>query len=145
MLSLCVNMTFLLFWSVHWVNSSSSLERVPDMSCKSPALCPERFPDMTQVRIFDSFGKLSTGYWKVTGRIDFNILISNFWPPGEGFQGFRPQIRLQHAKISMLTSFEVIWLQSKGFPKFCPVAFQYPDFSWKKHRKTQKPKKNIPG
>ena len=67
-----------------------------------------------------------TGYWKVTGRIDFKILISNFWPPGEGFQGFRPQIRLQHAKISMLTSFEVNWLQLKRFPKFCPVAFQWP-------------------
>ena len=63
-------------------------------------------------------------YWKVTGRVDFKILISNFWPLGEGFRGFRPQIRLQHAKISMLTSFEVIWLQLKGFPKFCPVAFQ---------------------
>ena len=70
-----------------------------------------------------------TGYWKVTGRIDFKILISNFWPPGEGFSGFRPQIRLQHAKISMLTSFEVIWLQLKGFPKFGPVAFQYPVFT----------------
>ena len=65
-----------------------------------------------------------TGYWKVTGRIDFQILISNFWPLGEGFRGFRPQIRLQHAEISMLTSFDVIWLQLKGFPKFCPAAFQ---------------------
>ena len=54
-------------------------------------------------------------------------MISNFWPPGEGFQGFRPQIRLQHAKISMLTSFEVNWLQLKRFPKFCPVAFQWPE------------------
>ena len=71
-------------------------------------------------------GQIQTGHWKVTGRIDFKILISNFWPPGEGFQGFRPQIRLQHAKISMLTSFEVNWLQLKRFPKFCPVAFQYP-------------------
>ena len=63
---------------------------------------------------------------------DFKILISNFWPPGEGFQGFRPQIRLQHAKISMLTSFEVNWLQIKRFPKFCPVAFQWPEESIKK-------------
>ena len=63
----------------------------------------------------------------VTGRIDFKMLISIFWPPGEGFQVFRPQIRLQHAKISMLTSFEVNWLQSKRFPNFCPVAFQWPE------------------
>ena len=68
----------------------------------------------------------STGHWKVTGRIDLKIFVSNFWPPGEGFQGFRPQIRRQHAKISMLTSFEVNWLQLKRFPKFCPVAFQWP-------------------
>ena len=67
-----------------------------------------------------------SAYWKVTGRIDFKISISNFWPPGEGFQGFRPQIRLQHAKISMLTSFEVNCLQLKRFPKFCPVAFEWP-------------------
>ena len=68
----------------------------------------------------------TSGYWKVTGRIGFKILISNFWPPGEGFQGCRPQIRLQHAKISMLTSFEVIWLALTRFPKFRPIAFQYP-------------------
>ena len=69
---------------------------------------------------------IETGYWKVTGRVDFKIFISNFWPLGEGFRGFRPQIRLQHAKISILTSFEVIWLELKRFPKFGPVAFQYP-------------------
>ena len=69
----------------------------------------------------------NAGYWKVTGRIDFKILISNFWPLGEGFRGFRPQIRLQHAKIYALTSFEIIfWLQLQRFTKFCPVAFQYP-------------------
>ena len=51
--------------------------------------------------------------WLLEGnRADrFQILISIFWPLGEGFQGFRPQIQPQHAKISMLTSFEVIWLQ----------------------------------
>ena len=69
---------------------------------------------------------IDTGYWKVTGRVDFKIFISDFWPLGEGFRGFRPQIRLQHAKISILTSFEVIWLELRGFPKFGPVAFQYP-------------------
>ena len=55
------------------------------------------------------------------------MLISKFWPLGEGFRGFRPQIRVQHAKISMLTSFEVIWLDLNGFPTIGLVAFQYPD------------------
>ena len=54
------------------------------------------------------------------------MLISKFWPLGEGFQGFGPQIRLQHAEISPGTNSEVIWLELKGFPKFCPVAFQWP-------------------
>ena len=54
------------------------------------------------------------------------MLISRFWPLGEGFQGFGPQIRLQHAEISPGTNSEVIWLELKGFPKFCPVAFQWP-------------------
>ena len=49
-------------------------------------------------------------------------MLSKFWPLGEGFQGFGPQIRLQHAEISPGTNFEVIWLELKGFPKFCPVA-----------------------
>ena len=30
----------------------------------------------------------------------FWISISKFWPLGEGFRGFGPQIRLQHAEIS---------------------------------------------
>ena len=54
-------------------------------------------------------------------------MISNFWPLGEGFLGFRPQIRLQHAEISQGTNSEVIWLELKRFPKFGPVAFQYPE------------------
>ena len=61
--------------------------------------------------------------------MDFKILISNFWPLGEGFQGFGPQIRLQHAEISPGTNSEVIWLELKGFPKFCPVAIQWPVFN----------------
>ena len=67
-------------------------------------------------------------------------MISNFWPLGEGFLGFRPQIRLQHAEISQGTSFEVIWLQLKRFPKFGPVAFHYPGlyFSDQEHE-TVKP------
>ncbi len=58
--------------------------------------------------------------------MDFKILISKFWPLGEGFQGFGPQIRLQHAEISPGTNSEVIWLELKGLPKFCPVAIQWP-------------------
>ena len=34
---------------------------------------------------------------------------------GEGFGGFRPQIRIQHAKISLGTSFEVNCLELKWF------------------------------
>ena len=34
---------------------------------------------------------------------------------GEGFRGFRPQIRIQHAQISLGTSFEVSWLELKRF------------------------------
>ena len=87
---------------------------------------PSVRPKNLRLLIPEEQKKKKTGHWKVTGRIDFKILISNFWSPGEGFKGFRPQIRLQHAKISMLTSFEVNWLQFKRFPKFCPVAFQWP-------------------
>ena len=54
-----------------------------------------------------------TGHWKATGRTDFKISISNFWPLGEGFRGFGPQIRLQHAEISRETNSEVIWLELK--------------------------------
>ena len=43
-------------------------------------------------------------------------MISKFGPLGEGFQGFGPQIRLQHAEISPGTNSEVIWLEFKGFP-----------------------------
>ena len=31
--------------------------------------------------------------------MDFQMLISNFWPLGEGFQGFGPQIRIPHEKL----------------------------------------------
>ena len=61
-----------------------------------------------------------------TGRMDLKILISKFWPPGQGFQGFGPQIRLQHAEISPGTNSEVISLDLEEFPKFCPVAIQWP-------------------
>ena len=57
--------------------------------------------------------------------MDFKILISKFWPLGEGFRGFGPQIRLQHAEISPGTNSEVIWLELNGFPNFSPVG-SYP-------------------
>ena len=60
----------------------------------------------------------NAGHWKATGRMDFLILISKFWPLGEGFRGFGPQIRLQHAEISPGTKSEVIWLKLKGFPGY---------------------------
>ena len=52
----------------------------------------------------------SAQIWIATWRMDFEILISKFLPLGEGFQGFGPQIRLQHAEISPGTNSEVIWL-----------------------------------
>ena len=47
--------------------------------------------------------------------LKFKILISKFWPLGQGFRGFGPQIRLQHAEISPGTNSEVIWLELKVF------------------------------
>ena len=67
-----------------------------------------------------------TGHWIATGQIDFEMLISTFWPLGEGLRGFGHQIRLQHAEISPGTNSEVIWLELMGFPKFWPVAIQWP-------------------
>ena len=55
--------------------------------------------------------------------------MSKFRPLGEGFRCFWPQIRLQHAEFSPGTNSEVIWLQLKGFTKWCPVAFQWPVYS----------------
>ena len=71
-----------------------------------------------------------TGHWKVTGWVEFCILMTIFSHLSEGFQGFRPQIRTQHAEISPGTNFEVIWMELKGFAKFCPVAFQWPAKCW---------------
>ena len=59
--------------------------------------------------------------------MDSEILISKFWPLGEGFRGFGPQIRLQHAEISPGTNSEVSWLEMMAFLKFCPLAFQWPE------------------
>ena len=56
-----------------------------------------------------------------------DLLISEFWHLGEGFRGFGPQIRLQHAEISPGTNSEVIGLELKGFPKICLVAIQWPE------------------
>ena len=36
---------------------------------------------------------------------------------GEGFQGFRSQIHVQHAKIFPPSNYEVRWLESKKFPE----------------------------
>ena len=44
----------------------------------------------------------------------FKTLISKFWPLGEGFQGFGPLIRLQHAEISPGTTSEAIWLELRS-------------------------------
>ena len=66
-------------------------------------------------------GVQTSGHWKAAGRMDFKILISNFWPLGEGFRGFGPQIRLQHAEISPGTNSEVIWLELKGVLGFADL------------------------
>ena len=58
--------------------------------------------------------------------MDFEISISKFWHLVEEFQGFGPQIRLQHAEIPPGTNSEVIWSELKGFPILCPVAIQWP-------------------
>ena len=65
---------------------------------------------------------LGIGHWKATGWMDSKISISNCLPLGEGFQGLGPQVPLQHTEISPGTNSEVIWLELKGFSKFCSVA-----------------------
>ena len=71
-------------------------------------------------------GVPKSGLRKATGRVGFLIFISNFWPLGEGFRGFGPQIRLQHAEISPGINSEVICLELNGFSEFCPVALRWP-------------------
>ena len=39
-------------------------------------------------------------------------------PPGEGFQHFEPQIRLQLAEISPGTKAAVTWLELEGFLEY---------------------------
>ena len=76
--------------------------------------CPDFWPDFDQL-FCQKFGIRS----EIEGEgMELKIIISKFQPLGEGFQGFGPQIRLQHAEISPGTNSEVIWLELKLFPIF---------------------------
>ena len=65
-------------------------------------------------------GNPHPGHWISTGQMDFLILISNFWPLGEGFRGLGPQIRLQHAEIPRVQILRSFGWELKGFPKCLP-------------------------